>query len=116
MNITDEIRYEVDGPVAILTIDRPEQRNAINPGIKRRLGEIFDTHGLNRVRIAHQDNGRFVIVGAKVSDHAEHLPQADTFPQRTLRSTLNGWSVGHRIGKRHAELDDIGPGFNQRMH
>lgn len=41
MNITHEIRYEVDGPVATLTIDRPEQRNAINPGVIRGLREGF---------------------------------------------------------------------------
>lgn len=34
MNLTDEIRYEVvDGGIAVITIDRPLQRNAINRGV-----------------------------------------------------------------------------------
>ena len=33
MNLTDEIRYEVEDGIAVVTIDRPAQRNAINKGV-----------------------------------------------------------------------------------
>ena len=41
MNITDEIRYEADGAIATITIDRPAQRNAINQGVIRGVREAF---------------------------------------------------------------------------
>lgn len=41
MNVTDEIRIETEGPIATITIDRPAQRNAINPGVIRGLREAF---------------------------------------------------------------------------
>lgn len=37
-NLTDEVRYEVhDGGVAVITIDRPARRNAINAGVSAGL-------------------------------------------------------------------------------
>ena len=35
------VRYEVDGPVAIVTIDRPEVRNAVDPPTAEALREAF---------------------------------------------------------------------------
>jgi hypothetical protein len=36
--------------------------------------------------------------------------------QRTLGSALDRGAVGHRIGKRHAELDDVGAARHQGAH
>ena len=33
------VRYEVDGRVATFTLDRPEQRNAVDPDLAKELGE-----------------------------------------------------------------------------
>ncbi len=35
------VRYEVDGPVAVVTIDRPEVRNAVDGPTARQLAEAF---------------------------------------------------------------------------
>lgn len=35
------VQVERDGPVAVVTIDRPEQRNAVDPATARRLYEAF---------------------------------------------------------------------------
>ena len=35
------VRVEVDGPVAVLTLDRPEKRNALNEAIVTELGAFF---------------------------------------------------------------------------
>ncbi|HEX9560286.1 MAG TPA: enoyl-CoA hydratase-related protein, partial [Candidatus Dormibacteraeota bacterium] len=35
------VRYELDGPVAIVTIDRPEVRNAVDPDTAGRLVDCF---------------------------------------------------------------------------
>jgi enoyl-CoA hydratase len=37
------VRVESDGPVAIVTIDRPERRNAVDPGTARELAAAFRT-------------------------------------------------------------------------
>ena len=37
----DLVRYETDGPVAVVTINRPAARNAVNPATARALAESF---------------------------------------------------------------------------
>ncbi|WP_315835297.1 crotonase/enoyl-CoA hydratase family protein [Bradyrhizobium prioriisuperbiae] len=41
MTEPDLVRYETDGPVAVVTINRPHARNAVNPATARALAEIF---------------------------------------------------------------------------
>jgi len=42
MNLTDEVRYDiVDGVIAVVTIDRPQQRNAINRGVADGLRQAW---------------------------------------------------------------------------
>jgi enoyl-CoA hydratase len=38
----ETVRYVVDGPVAVVTIDRPEVRNAVDPPTARALVEAFE--------------------------------------------------------------------------
>lgn len=35
------VRYETDGPIAVVTINRPQARNAVNPATARALAESF---------------------------------------------------------------------------
>src|ERR1700745_256341 len=37
----DLVLYETDGPIAIVTINRPKARNAVNPATARALAESF---------------------------------------------------------------------------
>src|SRR5690606_38868390 len=42
MRLTDEVLFDVvDGTIAVITIDRPEQRNAINQGVMAGLREAW---------------------------------------------------------------------------
>lgn len=42
MKLTDEILWEVEDGIAVITIDRPQQRNAINRGVNEGLHKAFD--------------------------------------------------------------------------
>lgn len=42
MKLTDEILFEVEDGIAVITIDRPQQRNAINRGVNEGLRKAFD--------------------------------------------------------------------------
>src|SRR5262245_17095194 len=39
----EQVRYEVDGAVARITIDRPERHNAMSFQVMEELGEAFET-------------------------------------------------------------------------
>jgi hypothetical protein len=41
MSETEKIGYEKDGRTAVITLQRPETRNAIDPEMDRRLQEIW---------------------------------------------------------------------------
>ena len=56
------VRVEVDGPVTIVTIDRPEQRNAVDRDTAEALSaafRAFDADGDARVGVLHGDHGTF---------------------------------------------------------
>jgi hypothetical protein len=92
-----------------------DHQHAVHTGFAGRSSKGLDAHRLDRVGIAHQDNRRLAVVGPESDDHREHLPEADALRQCPLRGTLYGGPVGHRIGERHAKLDDVGTCADQRM-
>src|SRR6476646_4710528 len=57
-----EVRYEVDGAVARVTIDRPERRNAMSFGVMQGL--------LDSMRRAGGDDGVHVVVLTGAGDRA----------------------------------------------
>ena len=40
--MSDEVLYEIDGHVAIITLNRPEKHNAMNPDLIKLLRETFN--------------------------------------------------------------------------
>ena len=40
--MADEVLYEVDGRVATITLNRPDQRNAVNPALTAAMNEVMD--------------------------------------------------------------------------
>ena len=43
----EEVRYEIRDRIAYITINRPEQRNAVNPTVRRALIEAFSDASVN---------------------------------------------------------------------
>ena len=42
MSDSDEVLYEVDGGVAVVTLNAPDRRNALTPGMAAELIATFD--------------------------------------------------------------------------
>ncbi len=69
---------------------------------------------VDRVVIAHQHNRRLVVgLARKLAHHVERLLHGLAGLQRADRGRLDRGAVGHRIGKRHAQLDHVGAGRRQ---
>jgi hypothetical protein len=51
---------------------------------------------------------------AYLTAESQNLVQGDAAVQRPFRCTLNDRAVCDRVGKRHAQLNDIGARFFQR--
>jgi len=113
--MTDLVLSEQTGPVRILTLNRPERLNAINPGLVtafRRALEDANTDELTRV-IVLQGAGRAFCTGNDLKDSAENFDsdydakQADAHARELQEITrqlvlsdkivigaINGWAVG----------------------
>ena len=91
-------------------------QNAIGVGRSGRIGEAFGAHRLDRVGVAEHHDRRRAVGLAELGDIAQHDPERYAVLQRPLARTLDHRAVGHRIGERHAQFDDIAPGPGERVH
>ncbi|GAB5100647.1 enoyl-CoA hydratase-related protein [Caballeronia sp. GAFFF2] len=87
-------RYEVEGPLLILTIDRPEVLNALHPQAHRELAEAFDRYAADaslRVAIVTGAGERAFCVGTDLKALAasgDHTKPATGFAGITHRFDL----------------------------
>ena len=70
--------------------------------------EMLRAIGVDRIVIAHEHDGRLVIARAKSFDQMKRAFDAHSRFERPHRGGLDGGAVGHGIGERHAQLDDVG--------
>ena len=78
--------------------------------------ETLRAADLDGVEVAHQHHRRIRVVPAELRDRLQHPAQPGAARDRALGTALDGRAVGHRIGERHAELDHVGAGRDQRVH
>ena len=83
--------------------DQPVDAGLLGIGDERR-----DAVGIDRIVVAHQHDRRLAVGLAEGGDHAQRAAQRLAGAQRALRRRLDRRTVGHRIGERHAELDQVG--------
>lgn len=93
---------EREGPVTIVTLDRPERMNAINATMMQefeRFWPAFDADPDQRVAVVTGAGDRAFCVGADVKEIAElgELPAAQQDPDVTVANRLTPHQ--HRIGK-----------------
>ncbi|GGD25941.1 enoyl-CoA hydratase/isomerase family protein [Nocardioides daphniae] len=90
------LRYQVDGAVATITIDRPEVRNAQTPAMWRALAAIGRSIG---------DDVRVVVVEGEAEHFSSGLDRSVLDP----RGTAGGESILHLLaGSDEAMADTIG--------
>jgi hypothetical protein len=106
-NLPDELRVAADGPVRIVTINRPEHRNAVNAALHRALAQVWrqlsaDTGaqaviltGAGRTFCA---GGDFELISSFATDPAaryESLREGAEIIEEMLRSTAqpSAWAA-----------------------
>lgn len=97
------VNYEVDGRVAFLTLNRPEQRNAQNPELLDELDKAFDRAVADReVRvIVLKAEGKHFSAGHDLSRKVEPgSPGAGMFDDVSENGLLEmyKWELGHFFG------------------
>lgn len=95
--------YEVQDRVAVLTLNRPEQRNAQNAALLEELDEAFDRAVAEKeVRvIVLQAKGKHFSAGHDLSDEAQNGPPWDHMFDDVKQNGLlemYRWELGHFFG------------------
>jgi len=106
----ETVRVEREGAVAILTIDRPEKRNALNAAVRRELSEAVEAAASDpeiRVLVITGAGDRAFVAGADIGEFAERTPleQRAAMAGRSLFETvarcpkpviamINGFALG----------------------
>lgn len=97
------VEYEVRDRVAVLTLNRPEQRNAQNAALLKELDEAFDRAVADReVRvIVLQGKGKHFSAGHDLSNEAQNGPPWDHMFDDVKENGLlemYKWELGHFFG------------------
>ena len=87
------------------------------PAAAASLQKRLDAALIDEVVVAHQQDRRVVVAGllAEAAHHVEGAVDRHAGLERALARDLDRRSVGHRIGERHAELDQVGAGRRQAL-
>ena len=94
------IQYETEGPLGLITLDRPEARNAQHPPLLRELDAAFDRAAEDdEIRvIVLKANGKHFSAGHDISPESAALWQAEVgFETKGLEAIYN-WERKHYLG------------------
>ena len=85
---------DIDGPIATLTINRPDKRNAMSDALLAELGAFFDAppEGV-KVAILQGTAGRFCS-GLDLAEHVERSAEQGIYHSRGWHRTLNQIQFG----------------------
>jgi 2-(1,2-epoxy-1,2-dihydrophenyl)acetyl-CoA isomerase len=71
------VRYEIDGDVAIVTLDRPDRYNAIDAGLSRSLVEALGRAGAETRAVVLTGAGKAFCSGADLAGFADEYDDGD---------------------------------------
>ena len=84
--LEEQVRLDYHGKVAVITIDRPEVANALNPPCRDRIRDLFNGLNVNhraRAVILTATGEKFFCPGADLS-HVYENDRADDIPERVI--------------------------------
>ena len=89
----DTLLVEIEAPLAIITLNRPEKLNALNSVVRRELMEAVDQLAENddvKVAILHGAGEKAFVAGADVSEFAARTPeeQREVYKKRRVYDAL----------------------------
>ena len=70
---------------------------------------------VDRIVVAHEDEWGLALARAEAAGEGQGLAQGHPCLEGALARRLDGGAVRHRIGERHAELDEVGPRRRQSL-
>ncbi len=89
-----------------------DDQQAVDPGFGAGGDGLFESFCQQDIVIGEQDHRRGVFF-PQPGGHVDDLREGGAVAQGDLRGFLDHRAVRHRIGKRHAELDQVGAGFDE---
>jgi len=97
--MSEAVRYEMRGPAAWITLNRPEKLNAINKAVAIELQEAFAAfdRSAQRVAILCGAGGRAFSAGADVTDLPELwrcVPTVGITTDKPIIAAIGGWCIG----------------------
>jgi enoyl-CoA hydratase/3-hydroxyacyl-CoA dehydrogenase len=107
----DFIRHEINGNTGIITINRPEGMNAMNPTVIAQLGDAFDELDKNKSlkNIVITAQGKAFVAGADIKFFIDHI-KADTIP-KIVDFTTAGQKLFTRIDKSKKKVVVVANGL-----
>ena len=96
------VDYEVDGHVAVITINRPKALNALNEDVLKDIEAAFDAVDLSEIRaiILTGAGEKSFVAGADIAamsvmtkEQGEHFGKIETFPVPVI-AAVNGFALG----------------------
>ena len=105
-----------DAKLIILFRGQVDHDQPVDPGGLRVFEECGDAVGVDRVVVAHEDDGRLVVFLAEFGRHGEDAFQRLPGVERAEARLLDRWAVGHRVGEGEAQFDDVDAGGGEAAH
>ena len=105
-----------DAELVILFGGQVDDDQPVDPGGLRVLKEGGDAVGIDRVVVAHEDDGRLVVFLAEFGRHREDAFQRLPGVERAQARLLDRGAVGHRVGEGEAQFDDVDAGGGEAAH
>jgi enoyl-CoA hydratase len=98
--VSDAVTYETDGRIAVITLNRPQKRNALNVAMVEGLQAAWQRYaaGPERVAIVHGAGDVAFSAGADLNDFPHELwraiPGVGAVLDKPVIAAVSGWCVG----------------------
>lgn len=89
-----QILTEVDGPVATLTLNRPDKRNAMSDGFLAEIAGFFDTLPKGVKAVVMTGAGGHYCAGLDLAEHVERSPEEGIYHSRGWQAILDRMQFG----------------------